>query len=161
MDGKVLLRLALYQPDIAPNAGTMFRMAACFGVAVDLIEPAGFRTDDRRLRRAAMDYVDHLDLTRHTSWDAYTPPGRLILLTTKGTLPYTEFTFAPNDTLMVGQESAGVPYSVHQSADARLVIPMSPSLRSLNVAVAAAMVLGEALRQTTWRLSEELRTVND
>lgn len=145
------LRLALYQPDIAPNAGTMFRLAACLDVGVDVIAPAGFALDDRRLRRAGMDYLDHLDLVRHASWADFDPPGRLILLTTRAETAYTAFRFEPGDTIMVGRESAGVPDAVHQRADARLRIPMRAGLRSLNVAVAAAMVLGEALRQTRWQ----------
>lgn len=148
------MRLVLFEPDIPQNAGTLFRLAACLAVPVDLIEPCGFHLDDRRLRRAALDYLDALDLTRHASWQAYartlTRPGggRLVLLTTHADLPYTEFAFRPDDSLMVGRESAGVPEAVHRAADARLRIPIRPQLRSLNVALAAAMVLGEALRQT-------------
>lgn len=148
------MRLVLYQPDIAQNAGTLFRLAACLGVPVDVIEPCGFHLDDRRLRRAALDYLDALDLSRHVSWEAYretvarTGGGRLVLLTTGGQTPYTDFAFRPDDRLMVGRESAGVPDDVHRAADARLRIPMCPGLRSINVALAAAMVLGEALRQT-------------
>ena len=147
------MRLVLYQPDIAQNAGTLFRLAACLGVPVDVIEPCGFHLDDRRLRRAALDYLDALDLTRHVSWDAYREGraragGRLVLLTTGGKMAYTAFEFRPDDRLMVGRESAGVPEAVHRAADARLRIPIRPGLRSINVALAAAMVLGEALRQT-------------
>lgn len=151
------MRLVLYQPDIAQNAGTLFRLAACLGVAVDVIEPCGFHLDDRRLRRAALDYLDALDLTRHVSWEAFqagfsrdsgADGGRLVLLTTQGDLPYTDFAFRPADSLMLGRESAGVPEEVHQAADARLRIAMRPGLRSINVALAGAMVLGEALRQT-------------
>jgi tRNA (cytidine/uridine-2'-O-)-methyltransferase len=148
------MRLVLYQPDIAQNAGTLFRLAACLGVPVDVIEPCGFHLDDRRLRRAALDYLDALDLSRHVSWEAYRETvaraggGRLVLLTTGGQTPYTDFAFRPDDRLMVGRESAGVPDDVHRAADARLRIPMRPGLRSINVALAAAMVLGEALRQT-------------
>ena len=150
-----LMRLALYEPDIPQNAGTILRLSACLGVAADIIEPCGFVFDDRRLRRAGMDYLDAVDLTRHSSWNSYRVwragsdrAGRLILLTTKGDTPYTDFSYAPSDTLMFGRESGGVPPEVHEAADARLVIPMKPGLRSLNIAVAAAMVLGEALRQT-------------
>lgn len=148
------MRLVLFQPDIAQNAGTLFRLAACLGVPVDVIEPCGFHLDDRRLRRAALDYLDALDLTRHVSWQAYRETfaraggGRLVLLTTGGQTPYTAFAFRPDDRLMVGRESAGVPEAVHRAADARLRIPIRPGLRSINVALAAAMVLGEALRQT-------------
>jgi tRNA (cytidine/uridine-2'-O-)-methyltransferase len=144
------MRLALYQPDIPQNTGTLLRLAACLGVAVDLIEPCGFVWDDRRLRRAGMDYLEGVNLTRHESWAAFTvrPRGRLLLLTTAGDVPYTDFAFRSADTLMVGRESAGVPPEVHDTADARLVIPMARGARSLNVAVAAAMALGEARRQT-------------
>jgi tRNA (cytidine/uridine-2'-O-)-methyltransferase len=145
------LRLALFEPDIPQNTGAMMRLAACLGVAVDIVEPCGFVLDDRRLRRAGMDYLDALDLTRHMSWNRYRtdrPPGRLVLLTTRGAVPYLDFTFRPDDTLLVGSESSGVPGDVHDSVDARIVIPMRPGLRSLNVALAAAMVLGEAVRQT-------------
>ena len=145
------MRLVLYEPDIPQNTGTMLRLGAALGIAVDLIEPCGFLIDDRRLRRAAMDYADFLDLTRWTSWRRYaeaTQPGRLVLLTTRAALPYTGFAFEPGDRLMVGRESAGVPQDVHDAADARVVIPLRPEARSINVATAAAMVLGEAIRQT-------------
>ncbi len=146
-----VLRLALYEPDIAPNAGAMMRLCACLGVPLDIIEPCGFVLTDRKLRRAGMDYLDHLDMTRHDSWRAYQGDqsnGRLVLLTTAADQNYTAFQFLPDDTLMVGRETAGVPEAVHTAADARVRIPMAPGLRSLNVALAAAMVLGEALRQT-------------
>ena len=142
------MRLALFQPDIAPNAGAIMRLAACMGVSVDLIEPAGFVLDDRRLRRALMDYGDHLDLVRHADWSAFRPPARLVLLTTAGDVAYTDFRFRTDDTLVLGRESAGVPDHVHRAAEARVRVPMSAHARSLNVAVAGAMVLGEALRQT-------------
>lgn len=149
------MRLALYEPDIPQNAGTVLRLSTCLGVAVDIIEPCGFVFDDRRLRRAGMDYLDAVDLTRHSSWNAYRiwragsdRAGRLILLTTKGKTAYTDFSYAGSDTLLLGRESGGVPPEVHEAADARLCIPMRSGLRSLNVAVAAAIVLGEALRQT-------------
>ena len=144
------MRLALYQPDIPQNAGSLMRLCACLGVAMDIIEPCGFLLSDRNFRRAGLDYRAGVDLTRHESWEAFQarPSGRLVLLTTKGAQPYGEFAFAPGDTLLVGRESAGVPQTVHDSADARLLIPMRPGMRSLNVAQAAAMVLGEALRQT-------------
>jgi len=147
-----MLRLALYQPDIPQNCGTMLRMCACLGVAADIIEPAGFPVSDRHFRRAGMDYLDRVVIRRHASWVAFdearrTEGGRLVLLTTKGSTPHTAFRFAPGDILMVGRESAGVPDEVHTAADARLVVPMRPQLRSLNIAVSAAIVLGEALRQ--------------
>lgn len=147
------LRLALFEPDIPQNTGAILRLAACLGAAVDVIEPCGFAWSDRRLRRAGMDYLAGVDLTRHASWKAYldwrraAPPGRLLLLTTGGDVPYTRHAFAASDTLLLGSESAGVPAAVHAAADARLVIPLRPGMRALNVALAAAMVLGEALRQ--------------
>jgi tRNA (cytidine/uridine-2'-O-)-methyltransferase len=147
-------RLALYQPDIPQNTGTMLRMAACLGLGVDIIQPTGFDMSDRTLRRAALDYLDQVTLTRHTSWEAFEawrraadPARRLVLLTTHGALPYLDFRFAAGDILMVGRESAGVPEAVHRAADARVRVPIRPGLRSLNVAVAAAMVVGEAVRQ--------------
>lgn len=150
------MRVALYEPDIPQNTGTIMRMAACLGVAVDLIEPCGFVVDDRRFRRAGMDYLDMLEMERHSSWSAFEDArararavaGRLVLLTTRADTPYTRFRFLPEDTLLVGSESSGVPEAVHAVADARVIVPMTPGSRSLNVAVAAAMVLGEALRQT-------------
>jgi tRNA (cytidine/uridine-2'-O-)-methyltransferase len=149
------LRLVLYEPDIPQNTGAMLRLAVCLGVPVELIEPCGFLFGDRRLRRAGMDYLDRVALTRHSSYAAFerwrrdsAPGARLVLLTTRGETPYAAFGFRPGDLLMVGRESAGVPEAVHQAADARLRIPLAPGLRSLNVALAAAMVLGEALRQT-------------
>lgn len=146
-------RLAIYQPDIAQNTGTMLRLAACLGVPVEIIEPAGFDVSDRNLRRSGMDYLERAAVTRHVSWRHFEEwsragQGRLILATTKGAVPYTDFAFAPDDVILVGRESAGVPDEVHEAADARIVIPMRPGLRSLNVAVTAAMILGEALRQT-------------
>jgi tRNA (cytidine/uridine-2'-O-)-methyltransferase len=147
------MRLALYEPDIPQNTGTILRMAACLGVPVDLIEPAGFDITDRALRRAGLDYLDHVLLERHESFAAFDAKrrlraSRLVLLTTRGETPYTGFAFTAEDILMMGRESAGVPDAVHATADARIRIPMREGLRSLNVAVAAAMVLGEALRQT-------------
>ena len=146
------LRLALYQPDIPQNAGTLLRTCACLGLGADLIEPAGFPTSDRHFRRAGMDYLDHVDLVRHASFAAFEAARRavgrrLILLTTAAKADYRDFAFAPNDILMVGRESAGVPAEVHAACDARLTIPLLAGFRSLNVAVAAAMALGEALRQ--------------
>jgi tRNA (cytidine/uridine-2'-O-)-methyltransferase len=128
----------------------MMRLCVCLGVAVDLIEPCGFLPSDRNFRRAGMDYLAALDLTRHASWDEFLAQrqGRLLLLTTKASMRYFDFSFAPSDTLLMGRESAGVPEAVHEAADSRLTIPMRPGMRSLNVAQAAAMVLGEGLRQT-------------
>ncbi len=147
------MRLALYQPDIPQNTGAMLRLCACLGVSVDIIEPCGFLLDDRRLRRAGMDYLDAVEIVRHRSWDRFAglrarAPGRLALLSTAGDTAYCDFDFQPADTLLVGRESAGVPPEVHEAADVRLVVPMEGGMRSLNVALAAAMVLGEALRQT-------------
>lgn len=144
------MRLALYEPDIPQNTGALLRLAACLGLKVDLIEPAGFVLSDKRLQRAGMDYLDLVPLTRHASWDAFQAArsGRLILLTTRGDTAYTDFAFAPDDILLLGRESAGVPDAVHAEADARLRVPMVPDARSLNVALAASMVLSEALRQT-------------
>lgn len=144
------MRLALYQPDIPPNVGTILRLAACLDVAVDIIEPMGFPFDHRDLRRAGMDYLDHVTVCRHSSWRRFLSdraPGRLVLLTTQARLAYTDFAFAADDTLLLGRETAGVPAAVHEAADARLVVPMRAGRRSLNVALAAGMVLGEALRQ--------------
>jgi tRNA (cytidine/uridine-2'-O-)-methyltransferase len=147
------LTLALYQPDIPQNTGTMLRMCACLGVSAAIIEPAGFPVSDRAFRRAGMDYLEQVQIERHLSWRTFEEwrrqtGRRLVLLSTKATLPYPAFAFAPDDVLMVGRESAGVPDDVHAAADARLLIPVAAGLRSLNVAVSAAMVLGEALRQT-------------
>ncbi|MGB3809226.1 MAG: tRNA (cytidine(34)-2'-O)-methyltransferase [Parvibaculum sp.] len=151
------MRLALYEPDIPQNTGTLIRLGACLGVPVDIIEPAGFPWGDRALKRAGLDYWELAELTRHASWDDYVrsygatgcpAARRLVLLTTKTAEPYTSFAFQPGDTLLVGRETAGVPEQVHAAVDARVTIPMQPPARSLNVAIAAAMVLGEALRQT-------------
>ena len=145
------MRLVLYQPDIPQNAGALMRLAACLGVALDIVEPCGFLLDDRRMKRAGMDYLDRLDRTVWPGWETYSTAGhagRLVLLTTAGDTGYADYRFADDDRLMVGRESAGVPVEVHQAADARLVVPMQPGVRSLNVALTAAMVLGEALRQT-------------
>ena len=155
------LRLALYQPDIPQNAGTMLRTCACLGVGAAIIEPAGFPVSDRHFRRSGMDYLDAVTIERHISWSAFEEwrlaaraaagGHRLILLSTHAATPYTKFAFAADDILMVGRESAGAPDHVHTAADARVVIPVQPGMRSLNVAVSAAMALGEALRQTSAR----------
>ncbi len=149
------MRLALYEPDIPQNTGTLLRLAACLGVAVDVIGPCGFVFSDTRLRRAGLDYLDAVDFARHVSWDSFLEDrrrggvsGRLVLLTTRAVTAYTRLAYRPGDTLLLGRESAGVPDAVHQAADERVVVPMAGGLRSLNVAVAGAMVLGEALRQT-------------
>ena len=144
------MRIALYQPDIPQNTGTILRLAACFAVPVDIIEPAGFPWDDAKLRRAGMDYRELAQVTRHVSWSAFQAgrtAGRLVLLTTRAERSPYEFTFAPDDILLFGRESAGVPEDVHESCEARLRIPMVAGARSLNVAVAAALILGESLRQ--------------
>lgn len=144
------MRLALYEPDIPQNVGALLRLGACLGVPLDVIEPCGFVFDDRRLKRAALDYLDKAALTRHPSWDAFLKAreGRLVLLSTKAEILYTDFAFREDDILLVGRESAGAPETVHTTADARLKVPMRAGLRALNVALAAALVLGEALRQT-------------
>ncbi|RWC24680.1 tRNA (cytidine(34)-2'-O)-methyltransferase [Mesorhizobium sp.] len=146
------LRIALYQPDIAGNTGTILRFAACLGLGVDIIEPAGFPLSDKALKRAGMDYLEMAALTRHIDWHTFeewrrTGARRLVLLSTKVTTAYTSFTFAERDILLFGRESAGVPDPVHQAADARLTIPMQGAARSINVALSVAMVAGEALRQ--------------
>jgi tRNA (cytidine/uridine-2'-O-)-methyltransferase len=144
------MRLALFEPDIPQNAASLIRLGACLGVPIDIIEPCGFLMSEARFRRAGMDYLEKADLTRHASWAAFrtTLTGRLVLLTAKASDPYTGFAFAAEDTLLLGRESAGAPAEVHDAADARLRIPLRPGLRSINVAQAGAMVLGEALRQT-------------
>ncbi|MER9302083.1 tRNA (cytidine(34)-2'-O)-methyltransferase [Mesorhizobium sp. M0293] len=146
------LRIALYQPDIAGNTGTILRFAACLGLGVDIIEPAGFPLSDKALKRAGMDYLEMAALTRHVDWHAFEDwrkarAHRLVLLSTKATTAYTSFAFADGDILLVGRESAGVPDPVHQAADARLTIPMQGAARSINVALSVAMVAGEAIRQ--------------
>jgi len=144
------MRIALYQPDIAGNVGTILRLAACLGVGVDLIEPMGFAFGDRAMARAGMDYADRADVARHADWAAFETGvvGRIVLLTTRGAPRMDETHFLAGDTLLFGSESAGVPPEVHARADLRVMIPMRPGFRSLNVAVSAAMVLGEAMRQT-------------
>ena len=144
------MRLALYQPDIPQNTGTILRLAACLGVPVDVIGPTGFDMTDRSLRRAGLDYLDHVSITRHETFVAFAAAvrGRLVLLSSHADTAHHAFKFEPSDTLLLGRESAGVPDSVHAAASARIRIPMRPGLRSLNIAVAAAIVLGEALRQT-------------
>jgi tRNA (cytidine/uridine-2'-O-)-methyltransferase len=148
-----LLRIALYQPDIPGNTGTILRLAACLGLGVDIIEPAGFDISDRNLKRAGMDYLATVALTRHVNWEQFdawrrTENRRLVLAPTKAALPYPELAFQPSDILLFGRESAGVPDHVHEGADARILIPMVEGQRSINVAMSAAMISGEALRQT-------------
>ena len=146
------MRLALFEPDIPQNLGAFIRLAACMGAPLDIIEPCGFPLDDKRIRRAAMDYYDLARIVRHDSWDAFQrerTPGRLVLLTTSGAQRFPDVAFRTDDTLLLGRESAGVPEAVHDAADLRLRIPLQAAARSLNVALAAAMVLSEALRQTS------------
>jgi tRNA (cytidine/uridine-2'-O-)-methyltransferase len=147
------MRIALYQPDIPQNAGTILRLCACLGVEAHIIEPAGFPASDRAFRRAGLDYLDAVTMTRHRSWRDFeswrrSQHCRLLLFTTSGALPYLDFAYRADDVLLFGRESAGVPADVHAVADARLLIPTRKGLRSLNVAAAAAMAVGEALRQT-------------
>lgn len=147
------MRLALFEPDIPQNAGTILRLAACLGAGVDLVEPLGFALTDAKLRRAGLDYRDHAEVVRHASLAAFVAArraerSRIVLFTTRAAMPYTDFAFRASDTLLFGRESAGVTDAVHAAADAALRIPLLAGRRSLNVAVAAAMALGEALRQT-------------
>jgi tRNA (cytidine/uridine-2'-O-)-methyltransferase len=148
-----MIRLALFQPDIAQNTGTLVRLAACLGVAIDIIEPCGFDASDRNFRRAGMDYIARAAITRHDSFAAFVGAQRaqgrrLILGETDGTVAHTAFSFQPDDVIIVGRESAGSTPEVYASADASVVIPMVAGLRSINVALAATLLLGEALRQT-------------
>ena len=149
------MRLVLFQPDIAQNTGTMMRLCACVDMGIDIIEPCGFIFNDKAMRRAGMDYLDMVDYRRHASWDDFLKYhennsdeyGRIVLMTTKASVPYIDFEFLENDVILMGRESAGVPDEVHNTADARVVIPMNEKARSINVAVSATMVLGEAMRQ--------------
>jgi tRNA (cytidine/uridine-2'-O-)-methyltransferase len=148
-----IMQIALYQPDIPQNTGTILRLCACMGVVAHIIEPAGFPVSDRNFRRAGMDYLDQVNWMRHDSWTKFEDwrrqeGYRLLLFTTKAATPYLDFRYQASDILLFGRESAGVPSEVAEASDARLVIPIRPGLRSLNVAMAAAMALGEALRQT-------------
>ncbi len=147
------MHVALYEPDIPQNTGTVLRLCACLGLTAHIIEPAGFPTSDRAFRRAGMDYLDAVTIVRHAAWQDFEvwrrrERHRLALFTTAGTSSYLDYRFEPDDILLFGRESAGVPQTIHAAVDARLVIPMRPGLRSLNIAVAAAMAAGEALRQT-------------
>lgn len=153
------MRLVLFQPDIAQNTGTMMRLCACVDLPIDIIEPCGFIFNDKAMRRAGMDYLDMVDYRRHNSWADFLKYraehpleyGRIVLMTTKASQPYVDFEFKENDIILMGRESAGVPEEVHQIADARVVIPMNEKARSINVAVSATMVVGEALRQVRWK----------
>lgn len=150
------LRIALYQPDIPGNTGTILRLAACMGIGVDIIEPAGFVLSDKNLKRAGMDYLASVTMTRHVNWQRFdewrlNEGRRLVLASTKAAERYTDFVYAENDILLFGRESAGVPDDVHNTADARIIIPMVEGQRSINVAMSAAMITGEALRQIAWR----------
>ena len=150
MTGNTPLHLALYQPEIPQNTGAAMRLTACMGIPLDIIEPTTFVWDEAKIRRSAMDYIDHVRLIRHTGWDAFRAAyagRRIILLTTKSDQSYLDFTFQRGDILLAGQESAGVPQDVHDACDARLTIPMAGGLRSMNVVNACSMVIGEALRQ--------------
>jgi tRNA (cytidine/uridine-2'-O-)-methyltransferase len=156
------MQIALFQPDIPQNTGTILRLCACLDVTAHIIEPAGFPVSDRHFRRAGMDYLDQVTLMRHDSWSKFEQwrsdeSYRLILFTTKGASSYLDYRYAAADILLFGRESAGVPDEVAAAVDARLVIPIKPSLRSLNVAMAAAMALGEALRQTSPGIEETVR----
>ena len=150
------MRLALFQPDIPQNTGTLLRLGACLDVALDIIEPCGFIFNEKAMRRAGMDYLEQVSYRRHNSWQDFLAfrqehpeeYGRLVLMTTHASNPYTEFSFKKNDIILMGRESAGVPQEVHETVDARLLIPMNKNARSINMAVSAAMVLGEGLRQT-------------
>lgn len=149
------MHIALFQPDIPQNLGSALRLAACMDVTLHVIEPCGFIFDDKRIRRAGMDYIDHATLIRHSSWDDFVtwrdnelPEGRIVLLTTKGSTDLRAFHFQPDDILLAGRESAGVPDDVAEQADARLRIPMKEGTRSLNVIISTAMALTEGLRQT-------------
>ena len=145
------MRIALFEPEIAGNVGAILRLGACLGAAVDLIEPMGFKWDDRRVRRAAMDYIDHVKIARHAGFDAFKATigsRRLVLFTTKSTLSAYDFNFTADDVLLFGKESAGVPPAVACACHARVRIPLQPQVRSLNLATSAALALGEALRQT-------------
>ena len=145
------MRVALFEPEIAGNVGAILRLGACLGAAVDLIEPMGFKWDDRRVRRTAMDYIDHVAIARHADFDAFKASiagRRLILLTTKSRHSAFEFSFRPDDVLLFGKESSGVPAEIAEACDARLRLPIRSEVRSMNLAIAAAVALGEALRQT-------------
>ena len=150
------MRLALFQPDIPQNTGTLLRLGACLNLPLDIIEPCGFIFNEKAMKRAGMDYLDIANYKRHNSWQDFLDYrklhpeeyGRIILLSTHATTPYTAFKFHSNDIILMGRESAGVPKPIHDMADSRLLIPMTPQTRSINMAISAAMVISEALRQT-------------
>ena len=152
------MRLALFQPDIPQNTGTLLRLGACLDFALDIIEPCGFVFNDKAMRRAGMDYLEQVSCRRHNSWQDFLAfrqahpeeYGRLVLMTTHASEPYTDFGFRADDVILMGRESAGVPEEVHRQADARLLIPMNPNARSINMAISAAIVTAEALRQLRW-----------
>ena len=146
------MRIALFEPDIAGNVGTILRTAACFGVGVDLIEPMGFAYSDRALARAGMDYARAAQVVRHADWDAFRAAtrARIVLATTAGAVPLSDMRFTADDVILLGSESTGVPPHVHAAVDARVRIPMRPGFRSLNVAASAAILLAEARRQSGW-----------
>ncbi len=157
------MRIALYEPDIAGNVGTLIRLGACMGIGIDLIEPMGFPFGDRAMARAGMDYVAQAEVRRHADFPAFlaATAGRIVLLTTAGATPLPAMAFLPDDILLLGSEGAGVPPHVHARADARVRVPMRPGVRSLNVAIAGAIVLGEALRQTDgWPILDNFPTSN-
>lgn len=145
------MRIALFEPEIAGNVGAVLRLGACLGVAIDLIEPMGFAWDDKRVRRTAMDYIDHVEIARHAGFDAFRAgggAGRLVLFTTKAQQSAYDFAFKPDDILLFGKESAGMPADLAAQCDARVILPIRREVRSMNLASAAALALGEALRQT-------------
>jgi tRNA (cytidine/uridine-2'-O-)-methyltransferase len=148
------MRIALHEPDIAGNVGTIIRLGACLGLPVDLIEPMGFPWSARALARAGMDYTEAAEVTRHADWDAFraATPGRIVLATTRGAVSLAEARFLPDDILLFGSESAGVPDSIHAAADLAVRVPMRDGLRSLNIAVSAAIIVGEAMRQAGWKV---------
>lgn len=151
-----MITVALYQPDIPQNVGAMIRLCACVGADLEVIEPCSFPWDDRKIRQSAMDYINKLEIARRSSWEnfmAQKGERRVVLMSTKASVPYPEFTFQADDILLAGSESAGVPENVHEAADARVLIPMQAGLRSLNIVNATSMILGEALRQTQWSIN--------
>lgn len=147
---RIAMRIALYQPEIAGNVGAILRLAACMDVPVDIIDPCGFPFSDKKLKRSGMDYAERVDLTRHPDWTTFqqAKPGRLVLMSSKATTLLGDFAFAPHDTLLMGQESAGVPDDIRAQCDAAIRIPMAPGLRSFNISVATGIAIFEALRQT-------------
>jgi len=152
------MHIALYQPDIALNVGAAIRLCACLDTHLDIIEPCGFPWNRAKIRQSALDYIDAVNLTRHASWQDFStayPGQRRILLSTRASEPYTDFEFHPDDILLAGRESAGVPDFVHDTSDARILIPMKKNLRSLNLVNSISMILGEALRQTEWKTDHE------